>query len=190
MFDGEHVIGVATNKGSLKADLVIVSAANDTVGLLKPLYPSLPIYPVKGYSITVPTSGHNGAPSIGIQDQERKLGFSRLGDRLRVAGTAEIGSSDRSLNPGRIKALKSQAQAIFPGAGNFESAEPWAGFRPMTPDGAPIIGETKYKNLFLNTGHGSLGWSLACGSAHILAEIIAGRVSPIDLSGLTVARFN
>ena len=118
------------------------------------------------------------------------MGFSRLGDRLRVAGTAEIGSSDRSLNPGRIKALKSQAQAIFPGAGNFESAEPWAGFRPMTPDGAPIIGETKYKNLFLNTGHGSLGWSLACGSAHILAEIIAGRVSPIDLSGLTVARFN
>ena len=190
MFDGEHVIGVATNKGSLKADLVIVSAANDTVGLLKPVYPSLPIYPVKGYSITVPTSGHNGAPSIGIQDQERKLGFSRLGDRLRVAGTAEIGSSDRSLNPGRIKALKSQAQAIFPGAGNYESAEPWAGFRPMTPDGAPIIGETKYKNLFLNTGHGSLGWSLACGSAHILAEIIAGRVSPIDLSGLTVARFN
>ena len=189
IFDGDRVIGIGTNTGNLKADVVVVSAANDSVQLLKPAYRYLPIYPVKGYSITVATDGYDGAPNIGINDHGRKIGFSRLGDRLRAAGTAEFGAREKAPNPARIEALKKLTREMFPSAGDFDSAELWAGFRPMTPDCAPIIGQTKYKNLFINTGHGSLGWSLACGSAHIIAEMIAGHIPPIEMSGLTIDRF-
>ena len=189
LFDGDRVSGITTSNGTLKGDAVVVSAAVDSVSLLKPACSRIPIYPVKGYSITVATSGYNGAPKISVHDHERKIGFTKLGDRLRAAGTAELGAREKAPSQARIEALRKQTQTMFPGAGDFESAEPWAGFRPMTPDGAPIVSKTKYKNLFVNTGHGSLGWSLACGSAHTITEMIAGRTPAIETSGLVVDRY-
>ena len=100
-----------------------------------------------------------------------------------------MGAREKAPSQARVEALKKQTQTIFPTAGDFESAELWAGFRPMTPDGAPIVSKTKYKNLFVNTGHGSLGWSLACGSAHTIAEMVAGRTPAIETSGLVVDRY-
>ena len=187
--EGDCVFGVTTDQGPIEADAIVISAASSSAQLLNPAHPKLPIYPVKGYSITVQTSGFNGAPKIGIQDHSRKIGFSRLGEQLRVAGTAEFGARDGAPDHARIEALYSRARALFPGAGEFETAKTWAGLRPMTPDGAPVLGRTKWKNLFVNTGHGSLGWSLACGSSHIVADIVSERIPTIDLSGLTIDRF-
>ena len=187
--EGDCVFGVTTDQGPIEADAIVISAASSSAQLLNPAHPKLPIYPVKGYSITVRTSGFNGAPKIGIQDHTRKIGFSRLGEQLRVAGTAEFGARDGAPAHARIEALYDRARTLFPGAGDFETAKTWAGLRPMTPDGAPILGRTKWKNLFVNTGHGSLGWSLACGSSHIVADIISERIPTIHLSGLTIDRF-
>ena len=189
VFDGKRVAGIRTNKGTIEAEVVVVSAANDSVQLLRPAYADIPIFPVKGYSITVPTKGYNGAPKISIHDNDRKIGFTRLGNRLRAAGTAELGAREKEPNSARIAALIGQTQIVFPNAGDFESSEQWAGFRPMTPDGAPIVSQTKYENLFVNTGHGSLGWSLACGSAHTIAAMVAGRNPAIKMSGLLIDRY-
>ena len=186
---GNRVSGLSTDQGVIESDAVVISAANSSAQLLNSAYPKLPIYPVKGYSITVQTSGFNGAPKIGIQDHSRKIGFSRLGEQLRAAGTAEFGARDDAPDHTRIEALCNQTRILFPGAGEFETAKTWAGLRPMTPDGAPIVGRTKWKNLFVNTGHGSLGWSLACGSSHIIADVVSERTPAIDLTGLTIDRF-
>jgi len=186
---GDRVSGLSTDQGVIESDAVVISAANSSAQLLNSAYPKLPIYPVKGYSITVQTSGFNGAPKIGIQDHSRKIGFSRLGEQLRAAGTAEFGARDDAPDHTRIEALCNQTRILFPGAGEFETAKTWAGLRPMTPDGAPIVGRTKWKNLFVNTGHGSLGWSLACGSSHIIADVVSERTPTIDLTGLTIDRF-
>ena len=186
---GNRVSGLSTDQGVIESDAVVISAANSSAQLLNSAYPKLPIYPVKGYSITVQTSGFNGAPKIGIQDHSRKIGFSRLGEQLRAAGTAEFGARDGAPDHARIEALCNQTRILFPGAGEFETAKTWAGLRPMTPDGAPIVGRTKWKNLFVNTGHGSLGWSLACGSSHIIADVVSERTPAIDLTGLTIDRF-
>ena len=186
---GDRVSGLSTDQGVIESDAVVISAANSSAQLLNSAYPKLPIYPVKGYSITVQTSGFNGAPKIGIQDHSRKIGFSRLGEQLRAAGTAEFGARDGAPDHARIEALCNQTRILFPGAGEFETAKTWAGLRPMTPDGAPIVGRTKWKNLFVNTGHGSLGWSLACGSSHIIADVVSERTPAIDLTGLTIDRF-
>ena len=186
---GDRVSGLSTDQGVIESDAVVISAANSSAQLLNSAYPKLPIYPVKGYSITVQTSGFNGAPKIGIQDHSRKIGFSRLGEQLRAAGTAEFGARDDAPDHTRIEALCNQTRILFPGAGEFETAKTWAGLRPMTPDGAPIVGRTKWKNLFVNTGHGSLGWSLACGSSHIIADVVSERTPAIDLTGLTIDRF-
>ena len=186
---GNRVSGLSTDQGVIESDAVVISAANSSAQLLNSAYPKLPIYPVKGYSITVQTSGFNGAPKIGIQDHSRKIGFSRLGEQLRAAGTAEFGARDDAPDHTRIEALCNQTRILFPGAGEFETAKTWAGLRPMTPDGAPIVGRTKWKNRFVNTGHGSLGWSLACGSSHIIADVVSERTPTIDLTGLTIDRF-
>ena len=188
LINGDKILGVITSAGVQKADLLVVSAANDSVRLLKTASLNIPVYPVKGYSITVPTGGYNGAPKLSVHDHERKLGFTRLGERLRVAGTAEIGARDNVISPARIRALLNHTKKVFPNAGHLDSAEPWAGLRPMTPDGAPIISGTKYSNLFVNTGHGSLGWSLSCASGHMIANLVAGRPPDVDPLGFGLKR--
>ena len=189
LLDGNKVSGVLTSAGIQRGDATVLSAASESVSLLKTVSLKLPVYPIKGYSITIPTAGHNGAPSLSVHDHERKLGFTRLGERLRVAGTAEIGAQDKAATPARIRALREHTQKVFPNAGKMESAQPWAGLRPMTPDGAPIISRTKYNNLFINTGHGSLGWSLSCASGHMISCLVAGRLPVVEPLGFGLERY-
>jgi D-amino-acid dehydrogenase len=147
-----------------------------------PLGIHIPVYPVKGYSLTIPTQGFAGAPGICLTDESAKLAISPLGQRLRVAGTAELSDYAAEIDVDRCLSILRRAQELFPTAGNFARAQPWAGLRPTTPGNVPIIGGTRLPNLFLNTGHGTLGWTLACGSGHAIADIISGRRAEVEFA--------
>jgi D-amino-acid dehydrogenase len=187
----EHrrIAQVVTDRGALEADAYVLACGSYSPLLLKPLGIALPVYPVKGYSITVPVSDDAAAPQGTLTDERYKTVITRLGNRLRAAGTAELAGYDLTLPPGRIATLKHVVHDLFPGAGDLSQAEGWTGLRPMTPDNPPVLGATPYGNLFLNTGHGTLGWTMACGSGRVLADQIGGRAPDIDLDGLTLARF-
>lgn len=161
---------VITNQGDFTADAFVVALGADSPRLLRSLGIYVPIYPLKGYSVSIPIDNPAKAPQISITDMERKLVYSRLGGTLRVAGTAELTGYDTSHTRHRIAPLLRHAQTWFPGVGKFAEATHWACLRPSTPDGTPLIGPTVYPNLYLNTGHGSLGWTLAMGSAYRLAD--------------------
>jgi len=160
---------------SLRADAYVVALGSYSPLLLKPVGISVPVYPVKGYSITLPLEADDEAPHTSLTDHSRKIVFSRLGDRLRVAGTAEINGYDTEMNAHRCAALVNRCFEWFPKAGRPERAQFWTGLRPATPNNLPLIGRTKYSSLYLNTGHGTLGWTLACGSGRALADIVSGR---------------
>ena len=185
---GGRVTAVVTERGRLDADHYLLALGSHAAALLRPLAIRLPIYPVKGYSVTLSTAGWNGAPRVPIVDDGRKMGIVRLGDRLRLAGTAEFTGYDGAVNARRCANLTDSLAELFPGAPNLETAQPWAGLRPMTPDGIPILGPSPLDNLTLNLGHGHLGWTMACGSARLVADRIAGKASEIDLAGMTLAR--
>lgn len=186
--EGNRIVGIETDHGRLTADAYVLAAGSFSPLLARPLGLSLPVIPAKGYSITLPVEG-NGAPSVSITDDEFKMVYSRLGNRLRAAGTAEMTGYDTTLTPARWHLIRDRAQALFPQAGDYSKAEPWAGLRPVTPDSVPLLGATPIRNLFLNTGHGTLGWTMACGSGRILADLIAGRQPDIDMDGLGLERF-
>jgi D-amino-acid dehydrogenase len=158
--------------------------------LLKPLGVALPVYPGKGYSVTIPIDGHAGAPVVSLIDDEFKMVYSRLGDRLRVAGTAEFAGWDASVTEARARFLLAKAVELFPDCGDVGRAEFWAGLRPSTPDGVPVLGRAGFDNLFLNTGHGTLGWTMACGSGRVVADLVLGRTPEISLDGLGIERFH
>ena len=158
-------------------------------GLLKPIGIPVPVYPVKGYSITVPIIDADGAPVSTVMDESYKVAITRLGDRIRVGGTAEISGYSASLDAARRATLDHSLTDMFPHGGDLGKATFWCGLRPMTPDGPPIIGATRYSNLHLNTGHGTLGWTMACGSGRALADLMSGRKPDIDVSELTVSRY-
>jgi len=183
------VTGVATSRGEMKANAYVLSLASYGPALVRRIGIKLPIYPTKGYSVTVPTNGHNGAPTVSITDEHNKIVYSRLGDRLRVAGTAEFAGYDTHLNEKRARSILGHARAQFPGAGNFDQAEFWTGLRPMTPDGVPLMGATRLSNLYLNTGHGTLGWTHACGSGRTVADLIGGRNPEVDAADYALTRF-
>jgi D-amino-acid dehydrogenase len=187
--DSEKITGVETDKGILTADKYVVCMGASSPLLLKKIGVHLPIYPMKGYSISIDIKNMEKTPEVGITDQSNKIVFSRLGNILRVAGTAEFAGYDDSITAGRIETLKRMTKESFPDSGDIDNAKPWACLRPSTPDGSPIIGGTKYNNLFLNTGHGTLGWTLSCGSAKAAVEILEGKVPEIDLNGLMIDRF-
>jgi D-amino-acid dehydrogenase len=188
--DASRVTGVATDKGVLQADAYVVALGSWSPRLLRPLAISLPVYPVKGYSITVPIVDANGAPESTVMDESYKVAITRLGDRIRVGGTAEIsGYSDR-LYAARRATLDHSLTDLFPRGGDLAKATFWSGLRPMTPDGPPVIGATRYGNLHLNTGHGTLGWTMACGSGRVLADLLSGRKPEIDVSELSIARYD
>jgi D-amino-acid dehydrogenase len=187
--EGDRIAAIETDQGRISADVIVLSLGAEGAILARRAGLALPIYPVKGYSVTLPTEGYNGAPEIGIHDEERRIVTARYGKRLRVAGTAELAGFDRSLNPSRLEPLLRGVSEIFPNAGDVTRAERWCGLRPMTPDCAPIIGRSPIRNLFLDTGHGALGWTLACGSGKAIADLVSGRPAEIDLSGLTLERF-
>jgi D-amino-acid dehydrogenase len=150
--------------------------------LLAPLRIDIPVYPLKGYSITIPLDDGLAAtaPSVSLTDEAHKIVISRLGNRLRAAGTAELAGYDRSINDVRCNAILERIRFLFPGIKNASSIERWAGLRPATPDNVPVIGRTRLKNLFLNTGHGTLGWTLACGSGRVLADLVSGRPPAVE----------
>lgn len=183
-----RIVSVKTDKGSYQADVFVLSLGAYSPLLSRSIDLKLPVYPLKGYSLTVPAGVE--APTVSITDTRRKMVYCRLGERLRIAGMAELYGYDESLNPERVNELLEAAKEVFPKAGRYaEILHRWAGFRPSTPDSAPILGKTDYSNFYLNTGQGMLGWTLACGSAAVVAGVIDERPAAIDLTGLTLERF-
>jgi D-amino-acid dehydrogenase len=178
-----------TDDGALMGDAFVLALGSYSPLLARPLGLRLPVYPGKGYSVTIPVNGHRGAPTVSLIDDEFKMVYSRLGDRLRVAGTAEFIGYDARVTDRRARFLLRKAVELFPDCGAVERAEFWAGLRPSTPDGVPVIGRSPLPNLYLNTGHGTLGWTMAAGSGRVLADLILGRPPEVSLDGLGIERF-
>ncbi|HWK36254.1 D-amino acid dehydrogenase [Sphingomonas sp.] len=187
---GGRVTGVRTDRGTIHGDAYLVATASYSPALLKPLGLRLPVYPVKGYSITVPIADPDRAPVSTLLDESYKVAVTRLGDRIRVGGMAEIAGFDRRLHDRRQDTLLHVMNDLFPGAGATGETNFWSGLRPMTPDGPPVVGATPVDNLFLNTGHGTLGWTMACGSGHLIASLIGGTTPAIDPTDLGIARYS
>ena len=164
----------------LKADAFVISMGSFSAPFLKPLGISLMIYPAKGYSATFPVTNPDKAPLVSLIDAGHKLVFSRLGNRLRVGGTAEMNGYERPLNEARCEALIRRTSELFPEACDFSAPHFWTGLRPMTPSNIPYIGKSQISNLFLNTGHGTLGWTMGCGSGRSIADIVSGRLPEVD----------
>ena len=166
----------------IRGDAYVVAMGSLSPLLVKPLGIRLPIYPAKGYSVTMPVKDASRAHQVSLTDDEFKLVFSRLGDRLRIAGTAELNGYDRDLNRVRCEAIVRRVEELFPGAGDASEAQFWTGLRPATPSNVPIIGRSKLPNLYLNTGHGTLGWTHACGSGRSVARIVSGLAPEVDFA--------
>jgi D-amino-acid dehydrogenase len=169
-------------KESVAADAYVVALGSYSPLLLRPLGIRIPVYPLKGYSITLPLGPADAAaaPTVSLTDEAYKIVISRLGNRLRAAGTAELTGYDTSINPVRCAAIARRIRELFPGLGGITTVENWSGLRPATPNNVPVIGRSKLRNLFLNTGHGTLGWTLACGSGSLLADLVSGRRLEVD----------
>lgn len=187
--EGGRITGVQTDKGVVTADAYVLALGSYSPMMVKPLGMTLPVYPVKGYSITAPIINEPAAPVSTIMDESYKVAITRLGDRIRVGGMAEIAGFSDALPERRRNTLEHSVGSLFPGAGDLKAASYWSGLRPMTPDGTPVIGKTKIDNLFLNTGHGTLGWTMACGSARVIADLISGQTPDIETADLGIARY-
>jgi len=188
-WDSRRVTAVRTSRGDFKADAYVVALGSYSPAMVHPLGLRIPVYPIKGYSLTAAIIREEQAPVSTLMDETFKIAITRLGDRIRVGGMAEVSGFNNSLPEARRATLIRSVASLFPGSGDFEKASFWSGLRPMTPDGPPILGATAIPNLFLNTGHGTLGWTMACGSARFLADIISGRPPAIDASGLSLSRY-
>ncbi|OKO67752.1 D-amino acid dehydrogenase [Bradyrhizobium sp. NAS96.2] len=188
--DATRITGVATRAGVMTADAYVLALGSYSPHLVRPLGISLPVYPVKGYSITVPIKDASGAPESTVMDESYKVAITRLGDRIRVGGTAEISGYSTKLYAARRATLDHSLTDLFPRGGDLPKATFWCGLRPMTPDGPPVIGATRYSNLHLNTGHGTLGWTMACGSGRVLADMLSGKTPEIDTKELSIKRYD
>ena len=185
---GDQVAGVRTDKGVLTAERYVLALGSYSRLLLDRRFP-LPVYPLKGYSITVPISDAARAPVSTILDETYKIAVTRFDDRIRVGGMAEIAGYSKTLNPARRETLEMVVNDLFPGAGDTRQASFWTGLRPMTPDSTPVVGATPLRNLFTNTGHGTLGWTMACGSASVIADLVSGKKPQIRADDLAVFRY-
>ena len=183
-----QIAGVQTDKGRMTADRYVLALGSYSRLLLKDQF-RVPVYPLKGYSITVPIVDAARAPVSTILDETYKIAVTRFDDRIRVGGMAEIAGYSKVLNPRRRETLELVVNDLFPGGGDVARATFWTGLRPMTPDSTPIVGATPLKNLFLNTGHGTLGWTMACGSASVIADLVSGKVPAIHADDLAVFRY-
>jgi D-amino-acid dehydrogenase len=186
---GDRISGVRTAAGTLQADRYVLALGSYSTQMLAPVGIRIPVYPVKGYSITVPITDASAAPESTIMDETHKVAVTRLGDRIRVGGTAQLSGFDLSLVEDRRRTLEFVVGDLFPRGGDVSRAEFWTGLRPMTPDGTPIVGGSPIDNLFLSTGHGTLGWTMAAGTGRVMADLISGRTPEISLDGLTVGRY-
>ncbi|MDF3832397.1 D-amino acid dehydrogenase [Cupriavidus basilensis] len=190
---GGRLTGIEVANGGQReqweADACVVALGCQASALLSTVGLRIPVYPLKGYSITIPITDAEAAPRMAIMDEHHKIMLTRLGDKLRVAGMAELVGYDLTLHPARAELLSKLTRRLFPRGLDFSAASPWAGLRPMTPDGPPILGATPLKGLYLNAGHGSNGWTQACGTGRLVADAVSGRPPAIDMDGLTAERF-
>ncbi|WP_241083036.1 D-amino acid dehydrogenase [Achromobacter xylosoxidans] len=187
---GGQVTGVRVGNEVLTADRYVAAFGSYTRGFLEPLGLDLPVYPVKGYSLTIPMKDEAAAPVSTILDETYKIAVTRFDDRIRVGGMAELSGFDLRLKDARRKTLELVVNDLFPGSGDVARAEFWTGLRPMTPDSTPVVGPTCYGNLFLNTGHGTLGWTMACGSGKLVADQVLGQRPQIRTDGLALSRYD
>lgn len=187
----DRVTHVTTDKAEYQADAIVVCLGVGSAKLLAPLGVKLRIYPLKGYSLTIDADSDIVGPHSTVSDETHKIGVTYLGNRIRVGGTAELAGYDLSRPDHRYKGLEDVARALYPKIPReaVAKAERWSGLRPMTPDGPPVIGKTAIGNLFVNTGHGTLGWTMSCGAAGVLADVVAGRRPSVDISAFSVARY-
>jgi D-amino-acid dehydrogenase len=178
---GDNIKAIQSEFGQETADAYVVSLGSYSPLLLAPIGIRIPVYPLKGYSITLPLGPAeiSAAPTVSLTDEAFKIVISRLGSRLRAAGTAELTGYDTSVNTARCAAIARRVRDLFPALGSVTTVENWAGLRPATPNNVPVIGRTKYRNLYVNTGHGTLGWTLACGSGSVLADLVSGRAPQV-----------
>lgn len=186
---GGAISGVRTLGGTLSADRYLLALGSYSPRWLAPLGIHVPVYPVKGYSITVPITDAAHAPESTIMDETHKVAVTRLGDRIRVGGTAELGGYSLALREPRRATLNHVVTDLFPQGGDVSRAEFWCGLRPMTPDGTPVVGTTPVPNLLLATGHGTLGWTMAAGTGRVIADLVSGRTPEIDVAGLNLSRY-
>jgi D-amino-acid dehydrogenase len=186
--DGDRIASVVTSDGVLGADNYVLALGVGAVSVARTAGVRLPIYPAKGYSSTFPLKGGGLAPTISGVDEQWLVGWSRLGDRLRLTSTAEFAGYDWGWTPRDFNNILRLARDLFPDAADYDRGEYRACLRPMTPDGPPILGLGRHRNLFLNCGHGHMGWTMACGTARIVTDLMLGRMPDLDLEGLTVRR--
>jgi len=186
---GGKIQSVTINGLPQNFDKFVISLGSFSYFLGKKLGLHIPVYPVKGYSVTIPVEGANSAPLMSLTDESQHVVISRLGDRLRAAGTAEMNGYATTPNKRREDMVLDSVLGLFPNAGNRDKAERWAGLRPMSADSTPIIGKTRYDNLYVNTGQGQLGWTLSCGSAELLSQIVAGEQTNLDINDYSLDRF-
>ena len=187
---GDRINGVWIDGKLEQADHYVLALGSYSPQLLKPLGIKAPVYPLKGYSLTVPITNAAMAPTSTILDETYKVAITRFDNRIRVGGMAEIAGFDLSLNPRRRETLEMITSDLYPQGGDLTRAEFWTGLRPATPDGTPIVGATRFRNLFLNTGHGTLGWTMACGSGRLLADLMAKKRPQISAEGLDISRYS
>ncbi|MCO5081160.1 MAG: D-amino acid dehydrogenase [Rhizobiaceae bacterium] len=181
---GDEIRGVRTDKGTIKADAYVMALGNGSRALARTVGVSLPIYPVKGYSLTIPVDGAKSPPTIGSVDEENLVAISPFGDRVRVTATAEISGYSKSHKPKDFEFMAGVARELYPDGARHDRAEMWAGLRPMTPTNLPIIGRKRHRNLYYDTGHGHIGWTMSHGSARILADVVAGRKPALALESI------
>jgi D-amino-acid dehydrogenase len=182
-------VEVQTDRGTFLADAIVIAAGVESAALAKPLGIRIPLWPVKGYSATVQVVAGEAAPRVALMDEMYKVAITRLGNRVRIAGTAELGNHQLDLSDSALNTLIKVAKDWFPNAANYAQATYWCGARPMLPDGPPLLGGTHVPRVFVNVGHGSTGWAMACGSGHVVADVVTGKNPAIDLDGLTLARY-
>ena len=187
--DGEQVTGVRIDGRTEVADRYVLALGSWSPALLRPLGIKLPVYPLKGYSLTIPITDAAMAPTSTVLDESYKIAITRFDQRIRVGGMAEVCGYDLSLKPRRRATLEMVVNDLYPHGGDLARAEFWTGLRPATPDGTPVVGPTPLRKLFLNTGHGTLGWTMACGSGRYLADLMARRPTAISTEGLDISRY-
>lgn len=187
--DGDRITGVRIGGKLETADQYVLALGSHSPQLLAPLGLRLPVYPLKGYSLTVPITDAAMAPTSTILDESYKVAVTRFADRIRIGGMAEVAGFDLSLDPRRRATLEKVVRDLYPDGGDLARGEFWTGLRPATPDGTPVVGATPYRNLYLNTGHGTLGWTMAAGSGRYLADLIDGRTPQISSEGLDIFRY-
>lgn len=180
--EGETIRAVRTSAGDIEGDAFVLALGAPSYQLSRKIGIRLSIYPLKGYSITLSTEGHGGAPRVSITDSKRKVVYARLGERLRVAGMVELVGYDREIDQRRVAELVNATREIFPGCADFTQVKPWSGFRPATPTSLPILGKTRFRNLYLDAGKGTLGFTLACASGRIVADLVSGKQPEIDIT--------